>query len=90
MDFLFLKDVFKVSGTVCGLVGALVSLGLIFFPNQLLKLNNLLNKEISTDKLRLALEKQFDITSLVMQARFVAGVIIFLLSLILIAIAVKL
>ncbi|MEW6008266.1 MAG: hypothetical protein AB1629_01340 [Candidatus Omnitrophota bacterium] len=85
-----LTDLLRIGGSVFGVIGALLSLGLILFPEQVLRLNNFLNKKISTDKLRLALEKEFDITSIIMQARVLAGVVTLLLSLILLIISIRL
>ncbi len=82
-------DLLRVGGTIFGVIGIVLSLGLIFFPKQLLKLNNALNKQISTDRLRLALEKEFDLTNIIMQARVLAGVVTLLLSFILLTIAIK-
>ncbi|MBU2540328.1 MAG: hypothetical protein KJ593_00330 [Candidatus Omnitrophica bacterium] len=85
----YTADLLRIGGSVLGIVGILLSVGLIFFPKQLLTLNNILNRQISTDKLRLALEKEFDITNIIMQARVLAGVITLLLSFILLTIAIK-
>ncbi len=85
-----LTDLLRIGGSVAGVIGVLLSLGLILFPTQVLKLNNFLNKKISTDKLSLALEKEFDITSIIMQARVLAGVVTLLLSLILLVISIRL
>lgn len=81
--------ILNIGGIVFGAVGILLSLALIFIPKQLLKLNEMLNKKVSTDHLRLALEKEFDITNIIMQARILTGVITLLLSLILLIIASK-
>ena len=85
-----IADLIKVGGSVFGFVGVVLSVALIFWPQQLLKLNEALNRKISTDTLRVMLEKEFDITALIMQARVLAGVITLLLSLILLIIAIKL
>lgn len=82
-------DLLNVGGTVLGIVGILLSISLILFPKQLFKLNDLLNKKVSTDHLRLVLEKEFDITSIIMQARILTGIITLLLSCILLIIAAK-
>lgn len=90
MDIGFnLADLLRTGGTVFGIAGIVLSLSLIFFPKQFLKLNNLLNRKISTDKLRLILEKEYDITNIIMQARIVAGIITLLLSLILLVVATR-
>jgi hypothetical protein len=85
-----ITDLIRVGGSVCGFIGILLSLGLIFWPQQLMKLDRALNKQISTDKLRLMLEREFDITSMIMEVRILAGVITLLLSCILVVIAIRL
>lgn len=82
-------DLLNVGGTVLGIVGILLSISLILFPKQLFKLNDMLNRKVSTDHLRLVLEKEFDITSIIMQARVLTGIITLLLSCILLIIAAK-
>ncbi|GEM_PF-3410066 len=82
-------DLLNIGGTVLGIVGILLSISLILFPKQLFKLNDILNKKVSTDHLRLVLEKEFDITSIIMQARILTGIITLLLSCILLIIAAK-
>lgn len=88
-NMLTVAELLRIGGIILGIIGIMISLSLIFFPKQLLRLNNVLNRQISTDKLRLILEKDFDITSIIMQARVVAGVITLLLSFILLVIAMR-
>lgn len=89
MDIITASDLLNIGGTVLGVIGILLSISLILFPKQLFKLNDMLNKKISTDHLRLVLEKEFDITSIIMQARILTGIITLLLSCILLLIAAK-
>jgi hypothetical protein len=89
MNLITATDLLNIGGTVLGIVGILLSISLILFPKQLFKLNDLLNKKVSTDHLRLVLEKEFDITTIIMQARILTGIITLLLSCILLIIAAK-
>jgi len=85
-----ISEMLKIGGSIFGIIGVILSLALIFFPKQLMKFNNILNRQISTDKIRVILEKEFDITNIIMQARILAGLITLLLSLILLVIAIRL